>query len=267
MRGAKAGPVTAGATVQALALSRRSILGTFRQPQNWIPGFAFPLLLAAVYAAQFQRATQLEGFPEVDSFLQFLLPATVLQACIFGAVNGASDLALDIENGFFDRLLAAPVSRTSILVGRLSGSALFAAVQAAVIMVVFLAFGARAEGGVAAVVVILAVAVLLAVAIGALAAALALRTGSQEAVQSVFPLLFVLIFVSSAFFPTSTMTGWYRVLAERNPITWVMDPTRNLTIVGWDTGEALAAVVLSALLAVAAVGVALVALRRRLGAS
>ena len=110
------------ASAQALALSRRSILGTFRQPQAWIPGFLFPLLMAAVYAAQFKRATQLPGFPEVDSFLQFLLPATVLQACIFGATNGASDLSVDIEQGFFERLLAPPVSRTSILASSNSAS-------------------------------------------------------------------------------------------------------------------------------------------------
>ena len=154
------------ALAQTAALSHRSVLATFRQPQSWIPGFFFPLMLTAVYTSQFARAIRLEGFPEVESFLDFLVPAAILQGVLFGANNGATELARDIENGFMDRLLSSPVWRSSILVGRLAGSAVFAAVQAVVLMLVFLVFGARYAGGLGAVVVIVVVAMLAALDVG-----------------------------------------------------------------------------------------------------
>jgi ABC-2 type transport system permease protein len=224
---------------QARALSRRSIVGTFRQPQLWLPGMFFPLLMAAVYTSQFARAVELPGFPEVDSFLDFLLPASVLQGVAFAANVGATDLAVDVEGRFLDRLLVSPIWRPAILVSRLTGSAVVGGFQATFIIVVFLAFGAEIDGGLPAMVVLVLVAMLLALFVGGLGCALALRTGTQEAVQGTFPLIFVSLFVSSAFFPTALMSGWYKAVAQANPITWIIDPTRRLLIEGWDTVDAL----------------------------
>ncbi len=248
---------------QTIALSRRSVLATVRQPQNWVPGLFFPLMLAAVYTSQFARAVRLEGFPDVDSFLDFLVPASILQGVAFGANNGASELALDIENGFIDRLLASPVARSSILVGRLAGSAIFAALQAVFLMIVFVVFGARIAAGFPGAVVLVLVGVLLALAIGGIGCSLAFRTGSQEAIQSTFPLIFVLLFVSSAFFPTSLMEGWYGALARHNPITWIVDPTRRLVIEGFDWTDVGSALGITAAFAVASSLLALSQLRWR----
>ena len=77
---------------QAVELSRRSIVALIRQPQTWAPALIFPLLLSA----QFGRAIHQPGFPPVDSFLDFLLPAAILQAIAFNATNGGADLAHDI---------------------------------------------------------------------------------------------------------------------------------------------------------------------------
>ena len=87
-------------------------------------------MLAAVNAAAFNRSTTLSGFPEVDSFLDFLLPAVIMQGVLFGGVAGGNELAVDIEDGFFERLMASPVWRPSILVGRLAGSAVLGGFQA-----------------------------------------------------------------------------------------------------------------------------------------
>ncbi len=225
----------------------------------------FPLMLAAVYSAQFSKAVDLPAFPFDDiTFLEFILPAAVLQGVSFGSINGGSELALDIENGFMDRLLSSPVSRSAILIGRLAGAMAYAMVLALFLILVFLAMGAGIAGGVGAVVVILVTSALLALTLGSLAAALALKTGSQEVVQSVFPLVFVLIFVSSAFFPVNLMEGWYGDLAERNPITWIIDPNRRLTVVDFSWGDAGQAIGVSGALAVIGVGVAFFALKRRM---
>ncbi len=251
---------------QAWALTRRSVLATWRQPGSWIPGLFFPLMLAAVYAAQFQRATELPQFP-TDSFLEFILPASILQGVSFGSTNGGTDLANDIDSGFFDRLVVTPVARVSILLGRIAGSAVFSAVQAAVLIAVFIAFGAEVAAGPAGIAAIVVVATVLAVGIGGFGLTFALRTGNAEATQSTFPLVFALVFVSSAFFPVELMSGWYRVMAERNPLTFVIDATRRLVLEGWswtDLGEGLA---VSAAIAVVSLSMAGRAYRARLEAS
>ena len=107
---------------QFVALSRRSTLAIFRQPALVGPSLIFPLFFAALGSSAFSRAISLPGFPQVDSYLQFTLAGTVTQGVLFGSVTGAAALATDIENGFLDRLLAAPTPRTGILIGRLAGS-------------------------------------------------------------------------------------------------------------------------------------------------
>lgn len=123
--------------------------------------------------------------------------------------------------------------------------------------------GADIAGGIGAVVMVLVAGALLSLSLGALASALALRTGNQEVVQSVFPLVFVLIFASSAFFPVNLMEGWYGDVAAKNPITWIIDPLRRLVVVGFDWGDAAETAGVAAALAVVCVGIAFVELRRR----
>jgi ABC-2 type transport system permease protein len=248
-------------------LGRRSVVGTIRQPTVWFPALVFPLLIAAVNTAALGRSTNLPGFPPVESFGQFLLPGTLTQGVMFGGIIGGSDVALDIEDGFFERLVASPVPRWSILVGRLAGSAVLGAVQAAIFVIVFALFGAPIEGGVPAVLVLMVVGLFLALAVGGFAAAIGLRTGSQEAVQNTFPLLFVLVFFSSAFFPTALMAGWYQWVAERNPITWMIDSARDLIIYGFDLRDAVQAVGVAIVLAVLMVSFATRQFRKRLAAT
>jgi ABC-2 type transport system permease protein len=265
------GEVRIGATealAQARGLARRSIRGTIRQPTVWLPGLLFPMFIAAVNSSTMGRAVDfLPGFEGVDSLLQFLLPASIVQSVLFGGLNAGADTATDIQTGFFDRLLASPVSRTSILVGRLMGASVTGAAQAVVFIAVYGVFGARVAGGVAGMLALVACAMVLALVIGGFAAMLALRTGSAEAVQNVFPLTFILLFISSAFFPTEAMHGIYQTLAEANPITWIIDGMRYQVVVGFDVGEVLVSLAVSAVLAALAIYGAHRALRARLAAS
>ncbi|MFP4511744.1 MAG: ABC transporter permease [Acidimicrobiales bacterium] len=259
---ARRGPLVGASHV--LVLSRRAVLGLWRQPNIWAMGTLFPLLIAAVQASAFSRAIDLPGFPEVDSFLQFVLPATIVQVVLFGSINAGTDLALDIENGFFDRLVAAPTSRIAILLGRMAGAATLASLQALLYIGVFSAFGARVVGGVPAMAMLMVLAGLLAVAIGGLACAVGLRTGKAEAVGNSFPLVFILLFISSAFFPVELMSGWYRTVAERNPLTVMIDGARHQVIVGFDAGEAAASLAVALGLIVVSFWLATRMLQRRL---
>jgi ABC-2 type transport system permease protein len=252
------------ALAQSLALARRAVVGLFRQPQVWIPSMLFPMFFAALNTAALNRTTRLPGFPAADSFLDFLVPATITQAVLFGSLSGASELAQDIESRFFDRLVAAPVWRTSILVGRLAGSAVLGIVQAVVILAVFSLFGARVAAGLPGVILIPVVAMLFAVAVGGLMSSLALRTGSVEAVQAAFPVVFIFIFASSAFFPRELMRGWFKSLASANPVSWMIEGVRHQVLVGFDAGEVAIAMAVPLALGSGSVVLALWSLRRRL---
>ncbi|MFM8526582.1 MAG: hypothetical protein ACKOBH_00455, partial [bacterium] len=104
-------------------LGRRSVRQTFRRPQLAAPLVVFPTILLAIQTAGAGRAVDLPQFPEVNGFLDFMLAGAMMQACMLAGNTGAIALALDIEMGFDDRLLAAPVSRYSLLLGRLMGTA------------------------------------------------------------------------------------------------------------------------------------------------
>lgn len=251
---------------QTAALAARSTRETFRQPALVAPSMVFPLFFAALGASSFHRATALPGFPKVDSFLQFSLAATVVQGVLFGSVTGAAALATDIQNGFFDRLLAAPTSRTGILVGRLAGSALFGAVQSAVFIGVLWPFGATVRSGLAGAAVMVLSGGIVALAIGSLMSTVAIRTGSAEAVQGSFPLLFVLLFFSSAFFPRETMDGAYRAIANVNPVSHLVEGLRELVLTGATASAVLRAILIPLAVCAAAVLLALGALRRKLAA-
>jgi ABC-2 type transport system permease protein len=254
--------MSAGAHTRAL--SYRAILGVIRQPQVWMPSMFFPLFFAALNTAALGRTTALPGFPRADSFLDFMLPATLVQGVLFGGVSASSEVAQDIESGFFERLIAAPTSRISILLGRLAGAAFLGSAQAVLFLAIFTIFGVEVKAGVRGILVLILVGALMALSIGAIGAAMALRTGSVEAVQGAFPLVFITLFLSSAFFPTQLMHGWFRTVAEANPFTWMIDGLRHLVLFGWSTNEALHAVLVPIGIIALGVVLSLRQLQRRL---
>jgi ABC-2 type transport system permease protein len=250
---------------QTLALARRSINGTFRFPQAWFPALFFPLVLMAIFSASFGRSIGfIPGFPHVDGFLSFAVTGAIVQGVLISAVGAGGFFAADIEGGFFDRLVSSPASRSAILVSRLVASMVLAVGQATFFLVIALVFGATIQGGVLGAVIVIALAGLLAVPIGGLGVLLALRTGSAEAVQGMFPLFFALMFFSSTFFPRQTMTGWFQQVANLNPISHLVEGMRAQIIVGVDWHAAGVSLAIIIGLAILTVGGSALNLRRRL---
>ena len=256
------------AAAQTAALARRSVVGTLRTPQALFPSLFFPLVLMAIFTGSFGSAPgTIPGFPPVRGFLDFALAGAVLQGILIGGTTAGAAFALDIEGGFFDRLVASPVARGAILLGRLAGGVALAMFQTLLFLAIGIAFGARVEGGVAGVAILLVLACLLAVAVSGLGIVLALRSGSAEAVQGTFPLFFALLFFSSAFFPRETMTGWFKVVADLNPISYLVEAMRDQIVVGVEARPTLIGLgVVIGLAALAVTGCGL-AFRRRLAAA
>ncbi len=249
---------------QTLALGKRSTLELFRQPALVVPSMIFPLFFSFLGNSSFGRTTSLPGFPKVSSYLQFQLAGTIVQGVLFGSVTGAAALATDIENGFFDRLLASPTSRTGILFGRLAGSVLFGAFSTAVFIFALLPFGADVSSGIRGVITMIISGALISLAVGALMSSVALKTGSSEAVQGTFPLLFILLFFSSAFFPRETMSGIYNTIAGLNPISHLVEGIRALSLDGFTASATARAVLVPLAIVIIALFIANSQLNKRL---
>ncbi|MGA1542815.1 MAG: ABC transporter permease, partial [Ilumatobacteraceae bacterium] len=108
------------AILHTAVLTRRSVRGRLRQPAALTPSFVFPLFFAALGSASFSRIADRPDFAAIaPSFLNYAVAGAIVQGVLFASTSAAGDLATDIEQGFFERLLASPVTRTSILLGRL----------------------------------------------------------------------------------------------------------------------------------------------------
>lgn len=116
--------------------------------------------------------------------------------------------------------------------GRLAGSSVFGGLQALIFLLALLPFGVTVQAGVLGYASIVLAGFLTAFGVGALMSVVALKTGSAEAVQGTFPILFILLFLSSAFFPRETMSGAYRRIADFNPISYMVEGQRSLSIDG-----------------------------------
>jgi ABC-2 type transport system permease protein len=224
---------------QVFFLARRSVVRTIRQPANVISPLLFPLLLLAVNAGGLKAETQLPGFP-TSSFVAFALAVPFIQGALFSTMNAGTDLARDIQTGFLNRLSLTPMRRLAVLAGQLGGVVTMGLVQAVVYLSAGLLVGVHVAAGPLGVLVLLGFAVLVALGFGALGAFAALRTGSGEAVQGLFPAFFVFLFLSSMNIPRNLIEiGWFRDVATANPVSYLLECVRSLIITGWD-GQALA---------------------------
>jgi ABC-2 type transport system permease protein len=221
-------------STQVWVLARRSMLKTLRQPFQLFPIVFFPIILLAVNASGLRAATRLPGFP-THSYISFAIAVAFIQGGMFSLINTGTNLAEDIESGFFNRLALTPLRRVSLIMGLLVGVAALGALQSAVYILIGLIGGAHLDAGVGGAGVILVLGAITALAFGALGCAAALRTGSGEAVQGLFPLFFVFIFLSSSNLPRTLLrTGWFHTIATWNPISYLIEGFRGLFISGWD---------------------------------
>jgi ABC-2 type transport system permease protein len=252
---------------QVFLIARRSVVRTLRQPANVIAPLVFPLLLLAVNSGGLKAETRLPGFP-TDSFVAFALAIPFIQGALFATMNAGTDLARDIQTGFLSRLSLTPMRGIALLAGQLGGVVTMGLFQAAVYLAVGLAVGVRLASGPLGGLVLFGFAFLVALGFGALGTFAALRTGSGEAVQGLFPVSFVFLFISSMNIPRNLIAvTWFRDLATVNPVSYLIETVRSLIITGWD-GEALAlGFGILAVITVGALALSAWALRERMARS
>ncbi len=229
--------MNAALPTQVGQLARRSVLRTMRQPAQIVPALIFPLFLLAVNSGGLKDATNLPGFP-TDSYLTFALAVPFMQGALFSVMNAGTDLARDIETGFLNRLALTPLRGAALLSGLLAGAVVLGLIQALTYLTVGLVAGAELAAGFGGALVIVALSVTITVAFGSVGLFAALRTGSGEAVQSLFPVFFVFLFISSMALPLDLIqTQWFHDVASLNPVSYLLQAFRSLLIEGWNLGD------------------------------
>jgi ABC-2 type transport system permease protein len=249
---------------QVAAVARRSVTRTLRQRALLVFPLLFPLILFAINGSSLSAATKIPGFP-TDNYRDFALALPFIQGALFVSVTAGVDLARDIETGFFNRLALTPLRGEALLIGQLGGAFVVACIQSAVYLLVGIATGVGISSGVAGAFVLLALAILIAFAFASLGALLALRFGTGEAVQGIFPLLFVSVFLSSSSLPRNVIkVHWFREVATYNPVSYLIEGIRSLIITGWDAQALALGFGFAAALLAITLGLANMAMKTRL---
>ena len=249
---------------QVLLHARRSVVQTARQPAAIMFPLLFPMLLLAVNSGGLKAETHLPGFP-TKSFVAFALAVPFIQGALFATMNAGTDLARDVETGFLSRLSLTPLRGAALLAGQLGGVVTLGVIQAAFYILVGLVVGVRPAAGVGGVAVLLVFAAMIALAFGSIGAWAALRTGSPEAVQSLFPVFFVFLFISSMNIPRNLIaTTWFRYAATANPVSYLLECVRSLIINGWNGEALLLGFAIVSVVALAGLSLAAYTLPRRL---
>jgi len=250
----------------SLALARRALRVTARRPQFIAPLLVFPSLLLAVNSGGLSQARNLPGFPPVQSFFDFQLAAAMSQSLLLGGVATGIAVALEIELGFFDRLVTAPIPRLSIVMGRLLAAAAIALFQLSWFVLLGLIFGNGISDGIPGLLIVYGIGSIAGIGFAGIGLTLALRAGNASSVQAIFPLVFVVLFLSSAFFPENLLSWPANIIAQYNPLSYIANGMRA-PIIGYGGAEAVLEGFGAALgMAVLFAGLATHALHRRLRA-
>jgi len=215
------------------ALTRRWFRRMMRERMTLIFGLFQPMLWLLLFGNSFKNVASSQAIG-TDNYIAFMTAGVVVMTVLNSGFAGGVDLIFDRETGFLDRLLAAPIARSSIIVSRFLFVTVLSALQILVILGTALAMHVVPATGLAGVGAILLVGVLLGVGLTALSLGLAFKISSHSGFFSLVGFITLpLIFVSSALVSIEHMPVWLKVIAILNPMTWTIDAVRSLILNGW----------------------------------
>jgi ABC-type multidrug transport system permease subunit len=215
----------------ALTLWRRSLNEVLRVRGALLPATIAPVVFMLGITGQFGRLTGLEGFP-TDSYISWIVPLSCLQGAGFAGAATGSNLARDIEQGWFDRLLVSPVRRPMLLIGPILGAITRSLVPATVVLVVGLLTGAELTGGVPGLLALYVACVAFCACAALWGIFMALTFRTQQAGPLMQQGVFLAVFLSTAYTPEVLLQGWLAEVAPYNPVTYVLEMARQATVIG-----------------------------------
>jgi ABC-2 type transport system permease protein len=250
---------------ETFALYARSLKKLSRRPVALYFSLFQPMIWLLLFGQIFNRLAELPGAAAAfggKSYFQFFIPAVILQTILAGSGQSGLGILSDIESGFLDKLLTAPIARMAILLGRIFADLTRLLVQAALILGIAYAAGrlqARPvvyEYGLLGVFGALGIALLFGAALSGLSVFIALKTRNTESTFLISNFLTMpLLFLSSAQLPLSLLPAWLQTAARFNPVTYAISAMRILLNgAGGVTAGPAGVEVLEALLVIAAIG-------------
>ncbi|QLD89035.1 ABC transporter permease [Natronomonas salina] len=211
------------------ALWLRDVKRFLRSPSRIVGSVAMPLLFLLFLGYGFSGAA-VPGLPEGVDYLQYLVPGMVGFTMLFGASFAGLSILSDQDVGFLKEILVAPVSRTSIVLGRIAGGSTTALVQALLILVLSIPLGFR-PASLLSLPLALVFLVLIAVTFVGFGVALASQFSDSEGFGLVVQfVVFPLFFLSGAIYPVSSLPDPVRFLAYGNPLTYGVDGLRAVLV-------------------------------------
>ena len=214
-----------------VALWRRSLNEVTRVRGALLPATIAPLIFMLGMSGQFGRLSGLDGFP-TDSYLSWIVPLSCLQGAGFAGAATGSNLARDIEQGWFDRLLVSPVPRPVLLVGPILGAITRAMLPVTVVLLVALALGAELPGGAPGVLALYVAAAGFCAAAALWGIFMALTFRTQQAGPLMQQGVFLAVFLSTAYTPQALLRGWLDGVAQLNPTSHILELARQSTVSG-----------------------------------
>lgn len=220
-----------------LLLMMRALREAIRQPANEIGNAFIPLFFYAVTIGAIGDVAA-DAFGVTD-YKGFQLPVAILQGAAGVAGGAGLAMTLDIQSGYFEKLMLTSTPRFAIVFGRMLADAVKATILSVVIIGMALAFGSGFKTGALGMVALVFAAAAFALAYSGIGVAIALKTGSPQAAQAGFLLFFPLLFLAPTFAPIEVFATWLEVVAKMNPVTYILEGMRALVTGGWDGGSLL----------------------------
>ena len=224
-----------------MTVARHTWFMVLRQARNlmrepiWIVMMVIqPMVWLILYGQLFKNVTRLGGFG-TGSYVTFLAPAIVVMNGFFGATWSGMAMISDLEHKVVERFLATPASRLSIVLSQIVRSALTAAIQGIIILIVSLALGVRIHTGALGWLVIILAGMLVNSAFAGFSQGIALLTRREATMIAVANFVGLpLLFLSSTMIAKSQMPHWMQVAAEFNPVDWGVRAAREVVLPGTD---------------------------------
>jgi ABC-2 type transport system permease protein len=213
-------------------LAIRSIKQIWRPWLALLPSLFIPIFFFVVNSTALSSFSKVPGFPDV-SYKNFIAPVAIFTAIFFSAGNAGIELVQDISNGYLKKLIIMPINRLTILLGKLTEVAVQATVQGLIVLALLLADGVHFNTGALGVLAIFGILILFAMAWSCISMIAALRTQNARLVQSMFILVFPLLYVTTSQAPKALLPHTFATIATYNPVTYIIEGVRALVLSGW----------------------------------
>ncbi|AIE86609.1 ABC transporter permease [Fimbriimonas ginsengisoli] len=214
-------------------LSIRSIKQIWRPLLALIPSLFIPIFFFVVNSSSLDAFSKVPGFPPSITYRDFIAPTALFTAVFFSSGNAGIELVQDISNGYFKKLLIMPISRLTIILGRLTEVAVQAVMQGTIVVVLLLLVGVRIQTGVLGLLAIFAMLMIFAMAWSCVSMISALRTQNARLVQSLFVVVFPFLYLTTSQAPMPLLPPTFRLIASYNPVTYIIEGVRALVLTGW----------------------------------